>query len=460
MSGRLLKSVCALALVGVTVTLPVSPVLAEAGPEPAPTASSGAGASGGGTSGGGTSGTGAPETAAPETGSSDTGEGGLAQVTEGVDGGPEAGKPTATGATGATDTTPLAPSERTPSALLRQLQALYRQTEEATEAYNATQEDLEAAQQKSAKLNTQLVAARKQLTEARADAGRLARQQYQGTRAGGVSPYLRILMAKNPQQAMDQGHLLHEAATEQATTVARLTAAEKKTNALATEARAALEKQQQLTDQRKLQRDTVQAKLKDVEKLLASLTEEQLTQLSRLEAQGVDQAQRAALSDGKVGGKDKEGEESAPSSLGEQALAYALDQVGKPYGWGASGPDAFDCSGLTSRAWAHAGRKIPRTSQGQWKKLPRVRLNELRPSDLVIYYPGATHVAMYIGGGKVVQAPRPGKRVQITPIAANPLLGAVRPDPGAEKPEADEPGPVRELEDWALEDWELDALMP
>ncbi|MEV0370130.1 NlpC/P60 family protein [Streptomyces sp. NPDC050636] len=457
MSGRLLKSVCALALVGaVTVTLSASPVLAEAGPEPPPT----------GSSDGGTSGTGSPETGTPETGSSDTGEGELAHVTEGVDGGPETGNPTGTSATDRTDTTPLSPSERTPSALLRQLQTLYRKTEESTEAYNATQEDLEAARQKSAKLNTQLVAARKELAEGRADAGRLARQQYQGsTRAAGLSSYLRILMAKNPQQAMDQGHLLQEAATEQAATVARLTAAEKKADTLAKEARAALDKQQQLTDQRQQQRDAVQTKLKDVEKLLASLTEEQLTQLSRLEAQGVDSAQRAAVSAGKVGGKNKKGEESAPSSVGERALAYALKQVGKPYGWGASGPNAFDCSGLTSQAWARAGRKIPRTSQGQWKNLPRVRLNELRPSDLVIYYPGATHVAMYIGDGKVVQAPRPGKRVQITPVAANPLLGAVRPDPGLTKPEPDtpqpdKPGPVREMEDWTLEDWELEALLP
>lgn len=56
-------------------------------------------------------------------------------------------------------------------------------------------------------------------------------------------------------------------------------------------------------------------------------------------------------------------------------------------------------------------------------------LKTLRPGDLVIYFPKATHVAMYIGNGLVVQAPRPGTRVKVSPVASNPLLGAVRPDP-------------------------------
>lgn len=97
--------------------------------------------------------------------------------------------------------------------------------------------------------------------------------------------------------------------------------------------------------------------------------------------------------------------------------------------WGAEGPGSFDCSGLTSQAWAHAGRSIPRTSQEQWAQLPKVPLDELRPGDLVVYFPTATHVALYVGDGKVIQAPRPGAKVKVSPIAANPLLGAVRPDP-------------------------------
>jgi len=80
-------------------------------------------------------------------------------------------------------------------------------------------------------------------------------------------------------------------------------------------------------------------------------------------------------------------------------------------------------------AWERAGTPIPRTSQEQWARLDHVPLDELRPGDLVVYFPEATHVAMYLGDGMVIQAPRPGARVKVSPIASNPLLGAVRPDP-------------------------------
>lgn len=83
-------------------------------------------------------------------------------------------------------------------------------------------------------------------------------------------------------------------------------------------------------------------------------------------------------------------------------------------------------------AWERAGTPIPRTSQEQWARLDHVPLDELRPGDLVVYFPEATHVAMYLGDGMVVQAPRPGADVKVSPIAANPVLGAVRPDPGGE----------------------------
>ncbi|GAA2909861.1 hypothetical protein GCM10020221_02270 [Streptomyces thioluteus] len=114
------------------------------------------------------------------------------------------------------------------------------------------------------------------------------------------------------------------------------------------------------------------------------------------------------------------------------AVDYAYQQLGKPYVWGAAGPASFDCSGLTSQAWAHAGSAIPRTSQEQWRSLPKVPLDRLRPGDLVVYNRDATHVALYIGAGRVIQAPRPGTVVRVSPLTANPLLGAVRPDAGDE----------------------------
>ncbi|MFF9477428.1 NlpC/P60 family protein [Streptomyces sp. NPDC014733] len=318
-----------------------------------------------------------------------------------------------------------APDAHSPAALLRRLQALYRSAEESTEAYNATQEDLRAAQARAKTLDVRLQQARAKLAGARADAGRLARQQYQGGGPAALAQYVRVLLADDPEQAMDRSHLLHTAASEAAATVDRMARGARQADALARQADAALDRQRALTAQRARQQTAVQNRLKDVEKLLAGLSPDQLAALDRLESDGAATAQRALVARGALGAA------GAPSSAGDRAITYGLRQVGKPYVWGATGPDSFDCSGLTSQAWSHAGRPIPRTSQEQWRRLPHVPLNRLRPGDLVVYFPGATHVALYIGAGKVVQAPRPGTAVRVSPLAANPPIGAVRPDPGA-----------------------------
>jgi cell wall-associated NlpC family hydrolase len=121
-----------------------------------------------------------------------------------------------------------------------------------------------------------------------------------------------------------------------------------------------------------------------------------------------------------------------PSPRAARAVAFALGQRGKPYRWGAQGPDAYDCSGLTWAAWRAAGVAIPRTAAGQLAGLPRVG-GRPQPGDLVVYRsrgPSRRHVAMVVGGGRMVEAP--GRRV---PVRATGLrggwLGAVRPGAGS-----------------------------
>ncbi|MGW6567963.1 NlpC/P60 family protein [Streptomyces sp. NPDC054975] len=312
------------------------------------------------------------------------------------------------------------------SALLGRLQTLYRQAEQATEAYNATDEALRLQTADTTKITAALTRARERLAQGRNAAGRLAREQYQGRAAtSAFSPYLRLLLADDPQQALDQSRLMDRAARERAGTVSRLTADERKADELADASRKALDRKRTLAARQKKQRDDVQKRLTQVQKLLASLPPDQLARLTELERTQTAGAQRELLDTGVLDG------DRTPSREGGDALRYAVRQIGKPYVWGAEGPASYDCSGLTSQAWASAGREIPRTSQEQWRTLPRVPLRELRPGDLVVYFPEATHVAIYLGHGLVVQAPRPGAKVKVSPIAANPLLGAVRPDPAA-----------------------------
>ncbi|WP_282686475.1 MULTISPECIES: C40 family peptidase [unclassified Streptomyces] len=311
---------------------------------------------------------------------------------------------------------------RSVAALLRELQTRYQAAEEASETYNATAEKLKERTARLKKVNADLAKARSALEVSRGDAGRLAREQYQGRTE--FSAYLRLLLAHDPQQALDQSHVVGRLAANRAATVDRLTDAARRADRLAAASRKALDQQKKLAAQQKKQRDAVNGKLREVEGLLATLSEEQIDQLAGLEQQGVDKAQRELVASGALSST------RPPTRQGGDAVAYAVRQIGKPYVWGAEGPDSFDCSGLTSQAWSAAGRTIPRTSQEQWKRLPRVPVSALRPGDLVIYFPKATHVALYIGDGLVVQAPRPGAKVKVSPLASNPLLGAVRPDPG------------------------------
>ncbi|MFJ9538004.1 NlpC/P60 family protein [Streptomyces sp. NPDC101225] len=316
------------------------------------------------------------------------------------------------------------PDGRSVAEQLMDLQQLYRQAEQATETYDATAEKLRKQRAEVARLDGALTKARLSLQDSRGAAGRLARQQYQSSTD--ISPYVRLLLARDPQQALDQGHVVGRLARERAETVGRLTGTEKKADALARAARKALDRQLSLAARQKKDRDDVQRRLKKVEELLASLTPEQIAALGELEKSGVDTAQRKLVDAGVL----DDGRPASPE--GDRAVRYAVRQLGKPYRWGAQGPASYDCSGLTSQAWDRAGTAIPRTSQEQWARLPKVPLGQLRPGDLVVYFPEATHVAMYLGRGMVIQAPRTGEKIKVSPLASYPILGAVRPD---ERPE-------------------------
>jgi cell wall-associated NlpC family hydrolase len=110
-----------------------------------------------------------------------------------------------------------------------------------------------------------------------------------------------------------------------------------------------------------------------------------------------------------------------------KAVETAYNELGKPYVWGATGPGEFDCSGLTQHVWASAGVQLPRTSQEQATVGQTVPVSSIRPGDLVVYFPGATHIGIYVGHGLVIHAPRPGSVVQFTPLDSMPINKVVRP---------------------------------
>jgi cell wall-associated NlpC family hydrolase len=109
------------------------------------------------------------------------------------------------------------------------------------------------------------------------------------------------------------------------------------------------------------------------------------------------------------------------ASAAQRAIDYARAQLGKPYQWGAAGPDAFDCSGLTMRAWQAGGESLPHWSVAQARAVTRVSYANIRPGDLIFWSDngqasGTYHVGLYIGGGKMIHAPRPGKVVEVQSV--------------------------------------------
>ena len=117
---------------------------------------------------------------------------------------------------------------------------------------------------------------------------------------------------------------------------------------------------------------------------------------------------------------------SSSKSKGKIALAFAKKQLGEKYRYGAAGPNAWDCSGLTMKSWAAAGKKLPHSARGQFKKGKSVSKKNLKPGDLVFFYSGISHVAIYAGNGKVIHASRPGKPVAYIKMKYMPYKGARR----------------------------------
>ena len=116
----------------------------------------------------------------------------------------------------------------------------------------------------------------------------------------------------------------------------------------------------------------------------------------------------------------------------DSAVAFVYNQLGCPYVYGGTGPchSGFDCSGLVQAAWASAGVQIPRDSYEQFAALPHVPLSSIEPGDILVYN-GEGHVAMYVGGGYIVDAPQTGEDVEKIPMStpwyADNLDGVLRP---------------------------------
>ena len=166
----------------------------------------------------------------------------------------------------------------------------------------------------------------------------------------------------------------------------------------------------ELTEQLSTEKETVDDNLAEAKELLADLEAEERERLVASRS-GVTPMPASVPASGRAAA----------------AVQYALAQVGDAYVYGAAGENAFDCSGLTMRAWAQAGVSLPHSSSAQFSSGPRIAASDLQPGDLVFYYSPISHVGIYIGNGMIVHAANPGTGVAVAGLHSMPYVGAVRP---------------------------------
>ncbi|MEU1481675.1 NlpC/P60 family protein [Streptomyces sp. NPDC005760] len=305
-------------------------------------------------------------------------------------------------------------------AVRKQLDTLYHDAAVATDAYNAAEEKAEQQSAQIVALAQKIVKGQERLAELKARAGAAAAAQY---RTNGLPDEAQLMLSDNPQEFLDATGRVLQGQRATKALIAELTRTQQDLKQYADDASAQWTKLEANRKAKAAAKKKVEQQIAAAEKLESRLEEKEKKRLAELEEQAAHQAQTAWLDSGildEINGK--------ASAAGKTAVEYATNQIGKPYEWGAEGPDSYDCSGLTSQAWADAGKPIPRTSQEQWKQLKHIDVKDMRPGDLIIYFDDASHVAMYLGDGAIVHAPRPGRTVTIAGAGTMPILGVVRPD--------------------------------
>ncbi|PZF79332.1 C40 family peptidase [Jiangella anatolica] len=306
------------------------------------------------------------------------------------------------------------------SEVREQVDALYHQAEQATERYNAATDELTEVQRRIERAQASVDRQQAAVDAVRAQIGAFAAASY---RSGGiVDPTLQTLLAESPEDFLAQSSVINAYAGQQADSLAaaadvtrsyeaaRLMADEEKTRQQAIEATLETEKA------------TVEQLLADAQEILDQLEAEEQAQLEE------DREENSEVPDRGEGDEEETPTDPPPvSGRAGVVVQFALAQVGDPYVWGGDGPDGWDCSGLTSAAWAEAGVSLPRSSGSQIGVGTRVSKSQLEPGDLVFYYSPISHVGIYIGDGQIVHATHPGDVVSVDDVDLMPFAGATRP---------------------------------
>ncbi|MER6344385.1 NlpC/P60 family protein [Streptomyces sp. NPDC001595] len=310
--------------------------------------------------------------------------------------------------------------ELTPAQVKARVDKLYQEAEAATEKYNGAKEKAEAAEKRLATLQDEAARRQDRLNSARNALGSIAAAQYRG---GGLDPALQLVLSDDPDQYLEGAAFAERAGDRQSAAVTGVREQLREIEQLRGAARVELTSLTSRQAELKRHKQTITGKLDAARLLLSRLTAEER---ARVTQDGTDRASRGASAAREALSAPGGPGTAALNSRAAAAVSYAYSKLGSPYVWGATGPDAFDCSGLVQAAYRSAGVSLPRTTYAQISAGSRVARSELQPGDLVFFYSGITHVGLYVGNGQMVHAPNPSAPVRVAPIDEMPFAGATR----------------------------------
>ena len=305
------------------------------------------------------------------------------------------------------------------SAAQKEVNRLRTLAAEKYEAANEATIKIAALERETKTLRLQESSIKSDLSEANKVLGRIAIQNYQGT---GFGSGLELLLSTDPSKYLSDASMIDLVGARYATQIRKymLTKQKVQSSQLVIADRMARLKIQRI----KLSKDVSAAKaaLEKATRILSSLKKEDRDRLLSQEAA----RENKILKDSQKYATSYVGD----NTRGSIALKFALKQIGDIYVWAAAGPTRWDCSGLTMRAYQAAGVSLPHSSRVQINYGKSVSYASLKPGDLLFFGKPISHVSMYMGGGKMVQAPRPGNKVEVIPITrkfgSKPFVGARR----------------------------------
>jgi len=293
---------------------------------------------------------------------------------------------------------------------------LTSQFDKVSEQFDQASQQLSAAQSRLSQVRVHLNHANAQFQAAQANVAQTAAAAFEDTGATSIAG---VLTSGDPSVVLQQGSLLMElSGSRNAETRQLLTDASQL---------AGVEQEMQRTEAGIASlKSQLAAHKNSLSKLIA-------TENATLASLTVPQQQAVVSNSIGANGSSTPQQYTGPTSTqAEKAVAFVYDQLGCPYVYGGTGPChmGFDCSGLVQAAWASAGVQIPRDSYEQWAALPHVPLSSIEPGDILVYN-GEGHVAMYVGGGYIIDAPETGMNVEKIPENtswyADSLDGVLRP---------------------------------